>query len=226
MKNRKHFLIVQNETRADFIRLRDDEGIKVFLPSYISSERFKKISTEPELVYGETSELCAKILKNKYKDYDVFYLNISSIEDSANYKQTVFDLSLQPDITVALVCIPRNNPGYKQNPKVYCKFYINFCLEKYYNDYKDWVVYVVDENFSENYLDKCSFFRCALRYEQSEKEFFEKCKNKYGIPELEIKVAKHIMNKKITGKRITYKITPAVMKEIRMKITKPKELSK
>ena len=66
MKKRKYFLLIRNMTRLEFAWLKED-GIKIFLPSYMPMDRFKKISTESELVYGETPELCMNILKNKFR---------------------------------------------------------------------------------------------------------------------------------------------------------------
>ena len=216
MKERKYFLVVENLTKLNFIRIKDDGGIKVVLPSYITSDRFKKLSTESEFVRGETPELCIDILKNKYKDYDIFYLNISSnIVDWDDYKRTGFELSSKSDITVAFVCFPKNNPDYKKQPKKYM-FHVETTLAFYYNDVKDWVVYVVDENFSENYLDRCYFFHQEIRYYPLEKEFLSRCKNKYGIPESEIRVAKHIMNTRITANKIAYKLKPDFVKKFRI----------
>jgi len=52
----------------------------------------------------------------------------------------------------------------------------------------------------------------------AEKEFFEKCKTKYGIPQIELSVAKHIMNKKHLSERCIYKLTPEFMKKIRQQL--------
>jgi hypothetical protein len=218
MKKRKYFLLLQNRTQLDFMHIKGDVGVRVFLPSYITSDRFKKISTESETICGETPEACADILKSKYSDYDVFYLNVSIIEDEEEYKRIAFDLDLQSDITVAFVCIPRNAPEYTQDPAAYRIFCVDFTLEKYYNDYRSWEVYVVDEKFSKNYLDSCGFFRAfgnIKRYEPSEKKFFEKCKATYGIPESEIMLAKYIMNTEVANRKIVYKITPEFAKKFR-----------
>lgn len=218
MKKRQYFLVVENQTKTDFMHLKDNVGIKVFLPSYIPTNDLKRISTEPEPISGETPELCANMLKNKYQDYDVFYLNIGNIGDWADYKQVVnFDLDLQPNITVAFVCIPKNESRYKHDQVMYRIFVVGFGLEKYYNDYKIWTVYVVDENFSEDYVDKHHFFRSTTRYEPAEKAFFERCKTKYGIPQIELSLTKYIMrtNKESIRKKSVYMLTPKFMNKVR-----------
>lgn len=215
MKERKYFLLIRNMTRLEFAWLKED-GIKIFLPSYMPMDRFKKISTESELVYGETPELCMNILKNKYEDYDVFYLNISymSCED---YEFAGFELSEQPDIVAAFVCIPKNIPEYRQKPAFYRKYQVCFTLQQYYNDSKNWEIYVVDENFSTNGIIDRHFISVYGRYFTADKEFFKKCRIKYGIPQIELSVAKHIMNKKHLSERCIYKLTPEFMKKIRQK---------
>lgn len=206
-------------TRLEFAWLKED-GIKIFLPSYMPMDRFKKISTESELVYGETPELCMNILKNKYEDYDVFYLNISYIS-CENYKLTEFELSEQPDIAVAFVCVPKNIPEYKQKPAFYCKYQVCFTLQQYYNDSKSWEIYVVDEKFSTNGIIEHHFFvRGDRRYSTLDKEFLKKCRIKYGIPQIELSFAKHIMNKKHVSERCIYKITPEFMKKVRQQLRK------
>ena len=220
MKKRKYFLVIENQTKTDFIRLKNEDGIKVFLPSYIPTTKLKKISTESGSVYGKTPELCINTLKHKYTNYDIFYLNIIDTEDRENYKPMVnFKLSLQPNLAVAFVCIPKNAPRYKHDPRMYLGFDVGFNLEKYYNDYKIWTVYIVDENFSKNYLDKCYFFRRTARYEQSEKAFFEKCRHKYGIPQTEIGLIKYIMrtDKKNVRQKAMYMLTPDFMKKVHQK---------
>lgn len=217
MKKRKYFLLIRNMTRLEFAWLKED-GIKIFLPSYMPMDRFKKISTESELVYGETPELCMNILKNKYEDYDVFYLNISYIS-CENYKLTEFELSEQPDIVAAFVCIPKNIPEYKQKAAFYRKYQVCFTLQKYYNDSKSWEMYVVDENFSKNnIIDHHFFISVDRRYFTADKEFFKKCRIKYGIPQIELSFAKHIMNKKHVSERCIYKLTPEFMKKVRQQL--------
>lgn len=42
MKERKYFLVVQNMPKFGFKHINKNVGVKVFLPSYIMSDRFKK----------------------------------------------------------------------------------------------------------------------------------------------------------------------------------------
>ena len=212
MKERKYFLFVQNMTRAYFRVAKKNVGVKVFLPSYITSDRFKKISTESEIIRGETPELCMDVLKNKYKDFDVFYLNVSEISDWEYYKHTNFVLSQQPDIAVAFVCVPKNYPDYKEQQGQYI-FNLNTTLSSYYNDEKHWLILVIDEKY--NILDRWSFISGGTRYFPSEKAFLEKCKSEYGIPESEIRLAKHIMNTRNNENKIAYELTPEFVKNLR-----------
>jgi len=217
MKERKYFLLIRNMTKLEFAWLKEN-GIKIFLPSYLPMDRFKKISTESEIIRGETPELCMDVLKNKYKDYDIFYLNISYLSDDKDYKYIDFVLSQQPDIAVAFVCVPKNIPEYKQKPSFYCKYEVCFTLKKYYNDSKSWEIYVVDEKFSTNGIIEHHFFFIGdRRYSTLDKEFLKKCRIKYGIPQIELSVAKHIMNKKHVSERCIYKLTPEFMKKVRQK---------
>lgn len=215
MKERKYFLFIQNQSIANFRHIKKNVGVKVFLPSYITTDRFKKISTESEIIRGETPELCMDVLKNKYKDYDIFYLNISYISDDEHYKYTNFVLSQQPDIAVAFVCVPKNYPDYKERRGQYIMGLYSD-LESYYNDGKNWLILVIDEKY--NILDRWFFFLSGTGYFQSDKKFLEKCKSEYGIPESEIRLAKHIMNTKNNENKIAYELTPEFMKKVRQQL--------
>ncbi|MBR3934888.1 MAG: AAA family ATPase [Clostridia bacterium] len=220
MKKRQYFLRLENATKIWFKIIKDEVGVKVFVPLQMP-ERFHKITTETESFCGTKPESDGKILKTKYKNCDVFYLNISDIFNN----DVEFDLSTEPDIVAAFVCIPKNEQGYKEKPEEYIDFVGNV-LENYYNDANNWYIFVADkdcEKFkndeSRKYYDYVvedyTLFMCDDKFSQKDKKFFEKCKIKYGIPQSEIGLAKKIIQSNKQLKKAKYSITPELVKKLR-----------
>ena len=194
MKEQQYFLRLEYATKAWFKIIKNDVGVKVFVLSQMP-ERFHKINTETESFFGTTPENDIKALKTKYSDCDVFYLNIVEIFDGV-----VFNLSNEPDIVAAFVCIPKNEQGYKEKTTEYIDFVRNV-LEDYYNDENIWTILVMDkdcEKFkndaSRKYYDYIvEYFTLYMindRFSKEHREFFEKCKVKYGISQTEIDLVK------------------------------------
>ena len=79
-----------------------------------------------------------------------------------------------------------------------CEKFKNDKSRKYYD-------YVIDE-----YV----LFRFNGVFIKEDKEFFEKCKTKYGIPQSEISLAKNIIKSYKNSKKHTYSITPELIKKL------------
>ncbi len=220
MKEWQYFLRLENATKVWFELIKDNVGVKVFVPLQMP-ERFHKINTETESFCGTIPESDRKTLKIKYKNCDVFYLNISDIFNN----DVEFDLSTEPDIVAAFVCIPKNEQGYKEKPEEYIDFVGNV-LENYYNDANNWYIFVADKDceklkkneakkYYEYVVEKYTLFMHSNKFSQEDKDFFEKCKTKYGIPQSEIGLAKKIIQSNKQSKKYKYSITPELVKKLR-----------
>ena len=237
MKERKYFLHLENATKLWFNKIRNDVGVKVFVLSQMP-ERFHKINTETEPFCGTTPENDIKALKNEYKDYDVFYLNIVEIFDGV-----IFDLSSEPDIVAAFVCIPKSHKCYKEKPQEYidvvCKM-----LDDYYNGNNLWKILVMDKDWEESKNDESRGYYDYVvedytlylylnnnRFNKEHLEFFEKCKAKYGIPQTEIDLVKKIIksnpnNQPTRYKNITTRYIAWKLKNLKQPMDLPIKLDK
>lgn len=85
MKNQQYFLRLENATKAWFKVITED--VKIFVPSHMP-QRFHKLMTDQnEKLCGPTPESDKAMLQSKYNGYDVFYLNISGLDDWDNSKE-------------------------------------------------------------------------------------------------------------------------------------------
>lgn len=208
MKEYQYFLHLENATKVWFNIIKNDVGVKVFVSSYMPKE-FQKLNTETEVKYcGRTPEADRELLQKLYINYDVFYLNISEIFDCVK-----FNLSNKPNIVIAFVCIPKKEQGYKEKPLKYKEF-IRGVLEDYYNEVNTWYIYVANKKLQKKYVEKHIFVVLNNKFSQQDKEFFEKCKTKYGIPQSEISLAKNIIKSYKNSKKHTYSITPELIKKL------------
>lgn len=221
MKERQYFLRLENATKTWFKTIKDDVGVKVIVPSQMP-KRFRKIHTETESFSGTTPENDRKTLKNKYINCDIFYLNL--VDEYGD--TTEFDMTTDyVDNIIALVCIPKKNPEYIANPQGYIEF-IRVVLENYYNDVNNWDISVMNkdceklkkneaEKYYEYVVEDYTLFMDNGKFSQKDKDFFEKCKTKYGIPQSEIGLAKKIIQSNKQSKKYKYSITPELVKKLR-----------
>ena len=219
MKKNSYFLRLENATRSFFDDIRDN--VKVFVPSQMP-KKFRKIHTETESFSGTTPENDRKTLKNKYINCDIFYLNL--VDEYGD--TTEFDMTTDyVDNIIALVCIPKKNPEYIANPQGYIEF-IRVVLENYYNDVNNWDILVMNkdceklkkneaEKYYEYVVEDYTLFMDNGKFSQKDKDFFEKCKTKYGIPQTEIGLAKKIIQSNKQSKKYKYSITPELVKKLR-----------
>ena len=219
MKKNSYFLRLENATRSFFDDIRDN--VKVFVPSQMP-KKFRKIHTETESFSGTTPENDRKTLKNKYINCDIFYLNL--VDEYGD--TTEFDMTTDyVDNIIALVCIPKKNPEYIANPQGYIEF-IRVVLENYYNDVNNWDILVMNkdceklkkneaEKYYEYVVEDYTLFMDNGKFSQKDKDFFEKCKTKYGIPQSEIGLAKKIIQSNKQSKKYKYSITPELVKKLR-----------
>ena len=219
MKKNSYFLRLENATRSFFDDIRDN--VKVFVPSQMP-KKFRKIHTETESFSGTTPENDRKTLKNKYINCDIFYLNL--VDEYGD--TTEFDMTTDyVDNIIALVCIPKKNPEYIANPQGYIEF-IRVVLENYYNDVNNWDILVMNkdceklkkneaEKYYEYVVEDYTLFMDNGKFSQKDKDFFEKCKTKYRIPQSEIGLAKKIIQSNKQSKKYKYSITPELVKKLR-----------
>lgn len=218
MKEQQYFLRLENTTKSCFKTIKDE--VNVIVPLQMS-KRFHKIHTDTEDFCGTTPKDDLNALKTKYKNCDVFYLNIVEIFDGV-----VFDLSNEPDIVAAFVCIPKNGKYYKEKPEEYIDF-VRIVLADYYNDENIWTILVMNKDCEKLENDKSQKYYDYVvedytlyinndRFNQEHRKFFEKCKAKYGIPQTEIDLAKKIMKSHYHNNltRYKYSITPYLVRKL------------
>ena len=219
MKNQQYFLRLENATKAWFKVITED--VKIFVPSHMP-QRFHKLMTDQnEKLCGPTPESDKAMLQSKYNGYDVFYLNISGLDDWDNSKEIRFDLSDKPDIVAAFVCIPKQDPGFPD--RSLDVDFVRMELQDYYNDANNWYIFVMDKRCeelksSEKYYDYVveNYLLCIWddKFGSKDEDFFKTCKDKYGISQSEIDTAKNIILSNKQLKKYTFAITPELIKKL------------
>lgn len=167
------------------------EGIKVLVPTQMM-HRFGELHNDCDIVYsGVSPSTDYAELKQIYKDYDVFCLNINTEYVSESYaSQYEFSLDKWANATVAFVLIPKEFNMYKESRETFIE-HIKITLEDYYNHGPLWGMAIINQQTQEVESEECFYY--VDGFDENAKKFFNECKAKYNITQQEFDDAETII---------------------------------